>query len=112
MASRVFIHSDLLSSESIEQSLSPGADGDYHLTIEKTRSAEAAILVAIVGAGGTALGALISGILKLANEHGARRILVQGRSGRRIEFPAGLHQAEIDKLIAAASEIDVDKITF
>ena len=112
MASRVLIHSDLLSSESIAASLSPAAGGDFHVMIERTRSVEAAILVAIVGAGGTALGALITGILKLANERGARRIVVQGSSGRRIEIPAGLPQAEVDNLIALAKEIDGDKITF
>jgi hypothetical protein len=112
MVSRVLIHSDLLSSESIAASLSLTAGGDFRVMIERTRSVEAAVLVAMVGAGGTALGALITGILKLANERGALRVVVQGSSGRRIEIPAGLPEAEVTKLIALSKEIDVDKITF
>lgn len=112
MSSRVLVHSDLMSSESIAASLSAVAGAEFHITIERTRSVEAAVLVAIVGAAGTALGALITGILKLANERSVQRVVVQGSSGRRIEIPAGLPQTEVDKLIALAKEIDVNKITF
>lgn len=112
MANRVLIYSDLLTSESMAASLSQAASDDLHVIIEKTRSIESAVLVAIVGAGGTAMGALITGILKLANERGSRRMVVHGSSGRQIEFPAGLPQAEVDKLVGLAKEIDVDKITF
>jgi hypothetical protein len=51
-------------------------------------------------------------MLKLANERGARRVVVQGSSGRRIEIPAGLPDAEVAKFIVLSKEIDVDKITF
>ena len=40
--------------------------------------------IAIVGAAGTALGALMSGVLNVAAAKGARNIVIHGRSGRKL----------------------------
>lgn len=113
MATSISIHSELVTADVIRQSLSAQCEADgIRLRVEKTRSAEAALLIAIVGAAGTGLGALITGILKLAAEKGSRRIIIQGKSGRRIELPADAPTAEIERIVIAAKDLDVDRITF
>jgi hypothetical protein len=109
----VILESDLIPPSTLESELRPFIEtADVRLRLEQTRSAEMAVLTAIVGAGGTALGALISGLLKLATQKGARNLVVHGRSGRKIEFPADTTPDRIAELVELARELDVDKISF
>jgi hypothetical protein len=85
-------------------------DQPIGLRVERTRSQEAAILVAIVGASGAALGALITGILRVAVQKGAQQIVIYGRSGRKIEAPAHTSREQLDDLVRIARELDVDRI--
>lgn len=74
------------------------------------RVIETAVLVAVVGATGTALGALITGLLKLASGSNEKTITVRGRFGGEIRFPAGISNDEVDDLIEAVKKLDSPKI--
>ena|SRR5271157_1253569 len=113
MARIASIRSELAGPDAIKQALTAKCNTDHiRFRVERTRSAEAALLVAIVGAAGTGLGALITGILKLAAEKGSRRIIIQGKSGRRIELPADSPTTDIERIVVAAKDLDIDRISF
>ena len=82
------------------------------LQLQQERGLETAVLVAIVGAAGTALGTLIGGLLKIAAQKSARQTVVHGRSGRRIEIPAETRVEDAKQLVELAKQLDVDKISF
>jgi len=86
------------------------ADSEVGLRVERTRSLDAAIVVAIVGASGTAMAAFIAGILKFAVQRGAQRVVIHGKSGRTIEFPADLSKERRDELVQLAKDLDVERI--
>lgn len=83
---------------------------DVKFEIRTFRAVEPSILVAVVGAGGTALGALLAGVFKLLESGASERVVIQGRNGRRIEVPAGCNQAELERYLDAARELDIDRI--
>ncbi|HBE40308.1 MAG TPA: hypothetical protein DDW27_03745 [Bacteroidales bacterium] len=76
----------------------------------RTRGIDPTILVATVGAIGAGLGALITGLLKIAQGSSAKRIIIQSRKGARIEFPADMKSDQIDVLIDKLIKLDADKI--
>lgn len=74
------------------------------------RGMDPTVLVAIVGAVGTAFGALLSGLIQVAKKAAARTITIQAANGSRIEFPADLSSEEIDILIEKSKKLNVQKI--
>ena len=72
----------------------------------KVRGIDPAILVAIVGTLGTALGALITGLLQVAQQTAAKKIVLQSQSGQRLEVPAGISPEELDNLIEKLKVLD------
>ncbi len=74
------------------------------------RGVDPTISIALVGSGGAVLGALIAGLLRIAGHIKSKTILLQGRSGRKIEFPADTPVDHIEKLIQMAEELDVERI--
>jgi hypothetical protein len=112
MTTRITITSEMIDQELIGSELRAlRAEVGFAMRVEQSRSIGAGTLVALVGATGTALGALITGLLKLASERGAKQIILQGKSGRRVEMPVGLSKSEQQKLVDMARELDIDKIT-
>ncbi|MFS8149729.1 hypothetical protein [Vreelandella titanicae] len=77
----------------------------------KTRVLDAVVLVAIVGAAGTALTALITGLLKVAQQSQNQTIIIVGKKGQRLEFPAYLDDQEVKKLIEQVKDLDAERIT-
>jgi hypothetical protein len=69
------------------------------------------ILVAVVGAAGTALGALIGGLLKVAQQSGSKMIVVETRDGDRLEFPANFAPDQIDMLIKKVKALRTEKLS-
>jgi hypothetical protein len=63
------------------------------------RTLDPSILVAVVGVAGTALGALIAGLLKVSQERASQRIVIQGKDGTKLELPANTPPEKIDELI-------------
>jgi hypothetical protein len=113
MSKRIVIQSERINPKIAESALSPlGSGQDIAFKIEQSRGIDTGLLVAVVGAAGTGLGALITGILKLASDKSAKRIVLQGKNGRRVEVPTGLSDSELSKIIESAKALDVDKITF
>lgn len=113
MVRSVIIQSTHISAASLEQALKPGLNtDDVQLRLERTRSLEAAILIAMVGAAGTALGALITGVLKVAAEKGARIVVIHGRSGRKIEVPVDTPADRLEEFVRLAKDLDVDRVIF
>lgn len=80
------------------------------LEVKRSRSVETAVLVALVGVVGTGLGALITGLLKVAEQKRANRVVLQGRSGRRLEIPVGVPPETITEYVRVAKELDIDRI--
>ena len=70
------------------------------------RTVDPAILVAIVGASGAALGALVTGLLRIAQKKGTQKIVIQGRDGRRLEVPADTSTERIGELLQVVRGMD------
>ena len=100
------------SRESIEKTISnePGLSLQLRKPRRRIRGMDPAVLVAIVGAGGTALGALIGGVLQIATLQRSRKVVIRGRTGRQIELTGDVEPDGIDKYIKIAREIDIDRI--
>ncbi len=78
--------------------------------IHRVRGIDPAVLVALVGAGGTALGALIAGVLRIAEMKGRPNIVLVGGKGIRIEVPADTSSEALDEYIIKAKALDLMEI--
>ncbi len=87
-----------------------GIEG-IRLNVLGTRSLDPTTMIALVGAGSTALGALIAGLLRVAEKRNTKKIVIQGKSGRKIEVPADISEEQIKLLVEIAKELDIEKIT-
>jgi len=74
------------------------------------RGTDPTILVAVVGAVSTGLGALITGLLQVAQQSSARKIVIESEKGVRLEFPSDTKPEKIDLLIEKAKQLDAPKI--
>lgn len=74
------------------------------------RGVDPTVLVALVGAGGTALGALLAGIFKIMEAKYAKKIVISGSQGRRVELTGEFTKEQIDELVRQAREIDAEQI--
>jgi hypothetical protein len=76
----------------------------------ETRAAEATAVVALVTAVSAAVGALITGLLQIAREGRAKKIVLQGKSGWRLELPADMPRDHVEFFLEAINRTDVDKV--
>jgi hypothetical protein len=83
---------------------------DIRLKVERTRALDPPLLIAALGAIGTCLGPLITGLLSIAAKKPAQKIVLIGRSGRRIEVPADTSPAKLARYIEDAKQLDVERI--
>lgn len=72
--------------------------------------AEPTVLIAVVGAAGVGIGALINGLLAIAQQWKARRVVIEGRHGERLELPADTPPDKVDYWIRKLREIDAKRI--
>ena len=70
------------------------------------RSIEPSIMVASVSALGSALGAVVGGLLRIAQERTSRKIVIQGSKGQKIEIPADMPSCEIDRILERLKDLD------
>lgn len=78
---------------------------------ERFRSGlDPAIIVAIIGAAGTSMAALINGLIQIYKKRSEKKIVIMDKSGAILEVPANTPMEEIDKLLRKVKEFDVDKI--
>jgi hypothetical protein len=96
---------DLLASEVSQEA-------DIRLEIKRFRSLDAGVLVAFFGSIGVGLEALVAGIFKVAGQKGSATIVIQGRSGRRIEVPANTPPDKIKEYVELAKQLDIERIEF
>jgi len=101
--------------ESLEQQLTAGA-GDVRLELREPkarfRGLDPNILIAIVGAAGTGLGALITGLLQVGKEMAARKIVLEAQGGQKLEVPADTPTDKLDHLLNRLSQMnEVKKIS-
>jgi hypothetical protein len=72
-------------------------------------SLEPTVIVAVVGATGTVVGALIAGLFQLINGKKGEKILFRSSQGATIEFPANLSPHELEEKIQKLKHLDDDK---
>jgi hypothetical protein len=78
----------------------------------KYRGIDPTILVAIVGAAGTGIGALITGLLQMRQQLSARKIVLEAQGGQKLEVPADTPLDKIDHLLDRLKEMnEVKKIS-
>ncbi|MBZ9938975.1 hypothetical protein LB518_21945 [Mesorhizobium sp. BR1-1-16] len=109
----IIVESRVCSSAKIEQLLEAALHEGVSLARRggaAKRGADPSLLIALVGAGGAALGALVAGLLDIAEQARAARIILVGVNGRRVEVPATVSPAELDLFIAKAAELDVERV--
>lgn len=101
--------------ESLEQHLNPaGSDVTLELREPKVkyRALDPTVLVAIVGAAGAGLGALITGLLQVGQQMAARKIVLEAQGGQKLEVPADTPPDKIDHLLDRLSQMnEVKKIS-
>jgi hypothetical protein len=83
---------------------------ELHESRPNKRGVDPTILVAVVSFTGTALGALISGLLQIANASRQSKIILQGKNGTRLEVPANTPPDKIDELIDKLRMIETEHI--
>ena len=98
----------------LEDYVLPAQDVSFQLRLEPTvfRAPEQSVLVAIVGAGGTALGTVIGGVLSLLAQRSSRKLVIRGKNGRTIEAPADISTEALDVFIEKARDLDAERIEF
>jgi hypothetical protein len=75
-----------------------------------TRGIDPTVLVAIVSVTGTAFGALVSGLIQVAQASRQGRIILQGKDGARLEIPSNIPIEKVDELIEKLRMMDVEHI--
>jgi hypothetical protein len=88
---------------------STGGEVAFQIHKPEDRSIETAVLVALIGAAGTGLGTLLTGVLQLAREKFASKIIVQTEKGR-IEVPANLPLDQLDKLLDRVKRLESSEV--
>lgn len=113
----IYTKEDIITTELFKEKLEThlsGKDAELELKLWKApirvRGMDPTVLIALVGAIGTAFGALLTGLLKVVQQTSSKKIIIQSQDGSRIEFPANLNPKEIDLLIEKAKKLDVQKI--
>lgn len=79
---------------------------------KKFRSIDPTLLVAIVGAAGTGLSALIAGLFQIRQQMAAKKFVLETHDGRKLEVPANTPPEQIDHLLDKLGQMgDVKKIS-
>ena len=88
-----------------------GAQLELRAPTKKFRGVDPALLVAIVGAAGTGLGAIITGLFQIGQQMAAKRFTLETASGAKLEVPANTPPEQIDQLLEKLAGKEVKKIS-
>ena len=83
-----------------------GAHLELRESKAKYRSIDPTLLVAIVGAAGTGLGALITGLFQVGQQIVAKKFVLETKDGQKIEVPANTPPEQIDRLLDKLGEVN------
>ena|GEM_PF-1939246 len=119
MEIKIALNTEHASLQEIKQQLETqtgvaGADVRLELREAKVkyRALDPTVLVAIVGAAGTGLGALITGLLQVGQQFAAKKIVLEAQGGQKLEVPASTPLDKIDHLLDRLSQMsEVKKIS-
>jgi hypothetical protein len=88
-----------------------GAQLELRAPKKKFRGIDPTLLVAIVGAAGTGLGAIITGLFQISQQIAAKKFTLETASGAKLEVPANTPPDQIDRLLEKLGQNDVKKIS-
>jgi hypothetical protein len=107
---------DLASTE-LEEMIKANADFSKHpITfslqpkLERYRTIDPTVLVAIVSASEVAISALIAGLLRLVENQKNQKIIIQSKDGSKIEIPVGTSPETITELVKQLRYMDSPRI--
>lgn len=72
--------------------------------------ADPTVVVAIVSTAGVIISTLINAFIAVANRHGGQIIILQGKSGARLEVPVDIDPSMLDSLIQKVKLLDAESI--
>jgi hypothetical protein len=117
MELRISIDSEETLSGELKKLLEEKIDQDnQHIALELIRrekvyrGLDPTVLVAIVTVVGTGLGVLITGILEVAKQKSAGKIVIQSKGGSRIEVPASISPDKLDWLVEKVKKLESESI--
>ena len=76
---------------------------------EHFRIADTVLLVALVSAGGTALGAFVAGLLRILQAKVAQRIVIQ-KGDIKVEIPANANPTDLEKVVETLRQLEGQKV--
>jgi hypothetical protein len=89
-----------------------GAQLELREPKKKFRAIDPTLLVAIVGAAGTSLGALITGLFQIRQQLAAKQFVLETGGGQKLEVPADTPIDQVNKLLDKLKEMgEVKKIS-
>ncbi|MQY11430.1 hypothetical protein SRB5_15480 [Streptomyces sp. RB5] len=107
---RVIVASESRAPQDVHGELSHGEAWGAGISIElealrsRFRTAEPAMLVATIAAVSSALTALVTGILARGAAKDGQHIVIELASGARLEVPASIDPAELDRMLGMIRE--------
>ncbi|MER5862832.1 hypothetical protein [Kitasatospora sp. NPDC002040] len=107
---RVIVASHSRAAEDVYGELSRDGSWNSGISVEleqrssRFRTGDAAILVATIAAASSALTTLVTGILGRGAAKEGQRIVIELASGARLEVPAGIEPAELDRMLSLIRE--------
>jgi hypothetical protein len=114
---RIVSSDDVLSSNKLKEELEGVGGWDHSIRLETRveehalyRTVDPTVLVAIFTMSGTAIGALITGLLQIAQANAKEKIVLVSKNGSRIEIEAKDAQSKIPELVEMLKSMDVDII--
>lgn len=86
----------------------PGVQFESPDSVSSVRSPD--LVVALVGAGGIALGAFLKGLFDLAVSKGAGKIVLRGADGTSLETPANLSEQRFKRLLKQLQDLNLKRV--
>jgi hypothetical protein len=96
--------SDLLSRVQKLDDLSPRYAFEVRRPRFQFRAVDAAVLVALIGAVGSTLTALIAGLLQVCQRKADQRISIELASGTKVQIPANVSVEELERILQPINE--------
>jgi hypothetical protein len=111
---KIRIKSDTFSIQELSTFLGNTSKNEYEIEFDDSENIEVGSLnlepVTLIATGASILTALISGLWTFLGQKNAGKIIIVGKSGRRLEIPSDTPREQLLELIKLAKELDVENI--